>query len=102
MLKYATVTNGSPGRCFQQQDLDMNGVANSGNGIPPCCSGFNVQRSAKELLFCAKKRNFKLHESSCYLLISFSDKDFEFPNFQIPPTLARRVSAQSERLREKE
>jgi hypothetical protein len=35
MLKYAMVTNGSPGRCFQQQDLDVNGVdANSGNGIP--------------------------------------------------------------------
>jgi hypothetical protein len=39
------VTNGSLGRRFQQQVLDVNGVdANSENGIPPC-SGFDVLRS---------------------------------------------------------
>jgi hypothetical protein len=93
MLTYAMVTNGGPGRCFQQQDLDVNGVdANSGNEIPPCCSGFNVQRS-KRACFAREKGTSSYMNPVAIFLISLFDKDFEFPNFQVPPTLAWRVSA---------
>jgi hypothetical protein len=86
MLKYAMVINGGPGRCFQQQDLDMNSIdANSGNGIPPCCSGFNVQ-SSKRPFFAQEKGTSSYMNPVAIFFISLSDEDFEFPNFQIPPT----------------
>jgi len=56
MLKYAMVTNGGPGRCFQQQDLDVNGVdANSGNGIPLVVLVLTCS-AAKELVSQEKKK----------------------------------------------
>jgi hypothetical protein len=95
MLTYAMVTNGGPGRCFQQQDLDVNGVdANSsGNGILPCCSGFNVQRS-KIACFAREKETSSYTNPVAIFLISLFDEDFKFPNFQVPPTSAWRVSTE--------
>ena len=47
--------------------------------------------AAKELVS-RKKGTSSYMNPVAIFLISLSDKDFEFPNFQIPPTLAWRVS----------
>jgi hypothetical protein len=75
----------------------VNGVdTNSENGIPPYCSGFHVQRS-ESACFAQKKGTSSCMNPVAIFLISLSDKNFGFPNFQIPTTLAWRVSGGAER-----
>jgi hypothetical protein len=90
------IPNGRLGQHFQQQVIDVDGLDmwqlkwNSWG-----YSGFRVQRS-ESACFAQQKGTSSCYNSVAIFLISLSDKNFEFSNFQIPLPLAWRVSGRIE------